>query len=104
MPVGAKGQDGTLQDGLLAAGTGACVALLEAFAADRFAIMYVKGRIRDLLIAMEAQEMLRMPGFAKGSDNALGDGLLALVAYVVLLLAHFYLFSLSVSLLSSIDK
>lgn len=106
MPVGAKGTDGTLQNGLLAAGTGACVALHEAFGADRFAILNVKGRILDLLFTMAAQEMLRMPGLAKGSDNALGDGLIALVAYVVLLLAHFS-YSLCVSLslfISSIDK
>lgn len=89
VPIGAQGTDGTLQNGLFAAGTGACVALHETFAANRFTILDIKGRVLDLLLAMAAQEMLRMPGLAKGSDYALGDGLIALVAYVVLLLAHF---------------
>lgn len=88
MPVGSKGTDGTLQDGLTAAGAGAGVALHKAFATHWFTILNVESGILYLVIAMAAQKVLRMPGLAKSSDDALGDRLIALVANVILLVRH----------------
>lgn len=88
VPAGSKGTNGTLHDGLTAAGTSARVALDEAFAADWFTILYIECGVVYLLVAMAAQKMLRMPGLAQGSDDALGDRLIALVANVVLLFGH----------------
>lgn len=85
MPVGAKGTDGTLQDGLTAAGAVAGVALHKAFATHWFTILNIKSGILYLVIAMTAQKVLWMPGLAKSSDDPLGDRLIALVANVILL-------------------
>lgn len=106
MPAGSKGTNGTLHDGLTAAGTSARVALDEAFAADWFTILYIECGVIYLLIAMAAQKMLRMPGLAQGSDDALGDRLIALVANVVLLFGHtkFVFFCRSLSVFASLTR
>lgn len=102
MPVASKGTNGSLQDGFTAAGTGARVALDKAFAADWFTFLYIECGVLYLLIAMAAQKMLRMPGLAQGSDDALGDRLIAFVANVVLLFGHtFFLFSFSFCVFAS---
>lgn len=92
VPVASKGTNGSLQDGFTAAGTGARVALDKAFAADWFTFLYIECGVLYLLIAMAAQKMLRMPGLAQGSDDALGDRLIAFVANVVLLFGHTFFF------------
>lgn len=81
VPGHAPGGDGSLEDWLLAAGAGVSVALLVALGAHRLAVLDVKGGIVDLLLAVAAQEVLRMPGLAQRGDHALGDGPLALVAH-----------------------
>lgn len=107
MPAGSKGTNGTLHDGLTAAGTSARVALDEAFAADWFTILYIECGVVYLRIAMAAQKMLRMPGLAQGSDDALGDRLIALVANVVLLFGHtkfVFFFCRSLSVFASLTR
>lgn len=71
--------DAYLQDGLLAAETGARVVAHEAIGADRLAVLYVEGGLGDGLLAVLAGEMLRMPGLAQSRNDALLYDLIALV-------------------------
>lgn len=84
VPALAHGADGPLKDRLLASGTGVGVALHEALGAHRLPVLDVEGGVLDLLLAVAAEEVFRMPGLAKGGDHPLGDGLIALVAHNVL--------------------
>jgi len=81
------GADGFFKDRLLAAGTGVGVPLHEALVAHWFSALNIEGGIQDLLIAVVAQEVLRVPRLAQGGDHTLGDGLLALVTHNAL--SHF---------------
>lgn len=89
VPIFAHSAYGALQDGLLAGGTGARIAFDKAIAAHGLTVLYIKGGILDLFVAMAAQEMLRMPGLAQSRYNALCDRLIALVANdILVLLTH----------------
>lgn len=89
VPILAHSANGALQDGLLAGGASARIAFNKAIAAHGLTILNIECGVFDLLVAVAAQEMLRMPSLAQRGDYAFCDRLIALVADdALLLLAH----------------